>query len=92
LKVEVAKKADFEINEEEEDDDFAGPTLDLFHKPESASADLQENSNRQRKDGGILSKVKDVESDEDQVQTTPSGMRKLPISHEVMLEGHHKAI
>ena len=28
--VELSKKADFEINQEESDEDFAGPALDLF--------------------------------------------------------------
>lgn len=39
LRGELVRKEDFEVNQEEDDDDFAGPSLDLFHK-EDGSADL----------------------------------------------------
>ncbi len=54
----VAKREDFEINQEESDEDFAGPSLELFQ-----NADMQEKNDRKRKDNIILQKVQDVESD-----------------------------
>jgi hypothetical protein len=32
--LELSKKTDFEINQEESDEDFAGPALDLFQSAE----------------------------------------------------------
>jgi hypothetical protein len=44
-------------------------------------------SERKRKDNGLLSSVKDVDSsDDEQQQSSASGV--LPISHEVILAGH----
>ena len=83
---ELAKKSDFEINQEDSDEDFAGPALDLFQ-----SADLQESmGERKRKDNGILSSVKDVDSSEEDEETAAAGgaFSTLPISHEVILAGH----
>jgi hypothetical protein len=48
----VAKREDFEINQEDSDEDFAGPSLDLF-----MTAELQEKGERKRKDNSILQKV-----------------------------------
>lgn len=31
--VKVSRKEDFEVNQEEDDDDFAGPKLELYQKP-----------------------------------------------------------
>jgi len=83
VKDEVAKREDFEINQEESDEDFAGPSLDLF-----MNAELQEKGERKRKDNSILQKVQDVESDEDEITTSNT----IPISHEVILAGHSKCI
>lgn len=83
VKDAVAKREDFEINQEESDEDFAGPSLDLF-----MNAELQEKGERKRKDNSILQKVQDIESDEDEITTSNT----LPISHEVILAGHSKCI
>ncbi len=63
-------KEAFDVNGEEEDEDFAGPSLELF------------TDERRRKESAILERVKDVEEE----------VSPLPISHEVVLEGHHKAL
>ena len=86
LKAENIRKSDFEVNrEEDEDEDFAGPTLDLFHQVAPEEADMQErNDGRQRKENDILRRVEDVPE-----EASESGI-KLPISHEVILKGHHK--
>lgn len=75
---EIKKKEEFEVNQEEEDDDFAGPTLDLFL-----------NDDRKRKDNGILKKVMDVDDDDNDSQQVTT---VLPISHEVVLSGHEKSL
>jgi hypothetical protein len=72
--VAVAKREDFEINQEESDEDFAGPSLELF-----LNADNQEKNQRKRKENTILQKVQDVESEEEE----EVGINMLPISHEV---------
>lgn len=81
--VAVAKREDFEINQEESDEDFAGPSLELF-----LNADNQEKNQRKRKENTILQKVQDVESEEEE----EVGINMLPISHEVQLAGHSKCI
>lgn len=75
----VAKREDFEINQEDSDEDFAGPSLELFQ-----NADIQEKNERKRKDNAILQKVQDVESEEEDYPISQT----LPISHEVILAGH----
>lgn len=55
----LKSKEEFEVNEEDSDDDFAGPSLALFDK----TADMQEES-RNRKQNDILTKVQDVIDDE----------------------------
>lgn len=76
----LKSKEEFEVNEEDSDDDFAGPSLALFDK----TADMQEES-RNRKQNDILTKVQDVVDEE--VESS-----FLPISHEVVLSGHSKSI
>ncbi len=75
----MRNKQDFEINQDIEDDDeeFAGPRLDLFQK-ESDYDDKDANSrlnieqqeydyeDRYRKDNGLLSKVSNV-ADTDEI-------------------------
>ena len=57
---DIKKKEEFEVNQEEEDDDFAGPTLDLFHN----DLDIQDGT-RKRKENDILKRVMDDHNDSD---------------------------
>ncbi|CDW85197.1 wd repeat-containing protein 70 [Stylonychia lemnae] len=103
----VAKKQDFEINQdEEEDDDFAGPKLDLFQKNDNEDSEddsivkqnqLEESERnrklnqiyRNTKDvlGGNSSTNNDIDSDDDM-----ANQYNLPITHEVVLQGHQRSI
>ena len=53
--IPIKKKEDFEVNMEEEDDEFAGPSLSLFQQ-ESADAQIT-SSERNRKQNDIAKKV-----------------------------------
>ena len=63
--VDVKKKEEFDVNQED-DEDFAGPSLDLFQREESKPDPLEEivkkslyadGEGRQRKENDILKKV-----------------------------------
>lgn len=82
---EVKQRDAFEVNEEEEDEDFAGPGLGLFVRDDEDKVKQElAGMTRARKEGDIARSVKDVDEEEE--------VSMLPISHEVVLEGHHKAL
>ena len=56
--VDVKQRDAFEVNEEEEDDDFAGPGLGLFVRDDEERVKQElDGLTRTRKDGGIASSV-----------------------------------
>jgi len=82
---DVKQRDAFEVNEEEEDEDFAGPGLGLFVRDDEDKVKQElAGMTRARKEGAIARIVKDVDEEEE--------VSMLPISHEVVLEGHHKAL
>lgn len=70
---------------EDEEDDFAGPRLDMFEKEEIEDKGFE----RKHKDNEIYQSAKKAEdADENEADED----YQLPISHEVALAGHRKAI
>lgn len=65
---------------------MVGPRLDLFDKNE-----LIDNSEvRKRKENQIFKNVSDVLDDDD--DEIDAKIYKMPLSHEVVLASHHRAI
>jgi len=59
----VTRKEDFEVNEEDDDEDVAGPSLSLFQQTEIQMP----SSERNRKQNDIARKIADVQSEEDPI-------------------------